>query len=970
MTKVSADTVAAPASALSFIESQFPVSKVSKESYKERKANYSQTLTGLGKWWGRKPLILVRAAILGVLMPASSNPAKDREVFLRLLTMDEEGLWRRKSKSIPLKICAERLTRSEHDTWFDGTRLRKGARSKSQELQRLVFSRFSYDEKLEYCDRPEHLDGPSEESWKVINAHLKTSAKNLPELVKELGERQFGRTPRVGDSFCGGGSIPFEAARIGCEAYGSDLNPVGALLTWAALNIVGGGPEVAAQVRKAQQEVYEAVDRQITEWGIEHNELGWRADAYLYCVEVRCPECGWMVPMAPSWAIGEKTHTIARLKPNRERKEFDIEISSDVSEQELEEAKSSGTAKDSELHCPNCPQNPTPIAALRGDRQGPDGRISGLRLWEDSDVVPRPSDVFQERLYCIRWVETYTDSNGDIATRRYYRAPDESDRSREQKVFDLLTERFDQWQRDGLIPKRGIESGYNTDQPMRERGWTYWHHLFAPRQLLISGTIFNAIQRSKLSVVGKVGCLLGAGRCVDYNARLSRWHPHGANEKSEQVFSNQALNTLSNFGVRTTASLKTAFNLDLSDQILIATSAHVEPIDCRKIVEECDLWVTDPPYADAVNYHELSEFFLAWYEGFLRHLFPDWYSDSRRALAVTGSDQNFRRSMVDCYSTLAQHMPENGIQIVMFTHQDASVWADLALILWAAGLRVTAAWCIATETDTSFREGNYVQGTVLLVLRKQTATETPFLDEVVPRVEDEVRAQLDSMIALDDQDDPNFGDTDYQLAAYAAALRVLTRYKSIEDIDVAYELSRTRTTGERSKVELLIADAVKTACDHLIPRGFDSFVWKTLTPEERFFLEGLELESHKEFRSSAYMELARGFGIRDYRSFLSSGRANQTRLKTATEFGNGMMNDSGFGASLVRHALFGIREVTSKNDTQEARNFLFHEVPNYWGQRKSLIAILRYLATMELHSPNWKEDGHSAALLAGAIEND
>ena len=40
---------------LSFIEVQFPVSKVSKESYKERKANLGQTLTGLGKWWGRKP---------------------------------------------------------------------------------------------------------------------------------------------------------------------------------------------------------------------------------------------------------------------------------------------------------------------------------------------------------------------------------------------------------------------------------------------------------------------------------------------------------------------------------------------------------------------------------------------------------------------------------------------------------------------------------------------------------------------------------------------------------------------------------------------------------------------------------------------------------------------------------------------------------------------------------------------------
>jgi adenine-specific DNA methylase len=39
-----------------FIEKQFPVSKVSKESYKERKANNGQALTGLGKWWGRKRL--------------------------------------------------------------------------------------------------------------------------------------------------------------------------------------------------------------------------------------------------------------------------------------------------------------------------------------------------------------------------------------------------------------------------------------------------------------------------------------------------------------------------------------------------------------------------------------------------------------------------------------------------------------------------------------------------------------------------------------------------------------------------------------------------------------------------------------------------------------------------------------------------------------------------------------------------
>lgn len=77
---------------LTFIETQFPVSKLSKESYKERMGNSSQTLTGLGKWWGRKPLILVRAAILGLLLPASADPRRDRAIFLKLLTMDPEGL--------------------------------------------------------------------------------------------------------------------------------------------------------------------------------------------------------------------------------------------------------------------------------------------------------------------------------------------------------------------------------------------------------------------------------------------------------------------------------------------------------------------------------------------------------------------------------------------------------------------------------------------------------------------------------------------------------------------------------------------------------------------------------------------------------------------------------------------------------------------------------------------------------------
>ncbi|MCK7574591.1 MAG: hypothetical protein MZV65_00820 [Chromatiales bacterium] len=270
----------------------------------------------------------------------------------------------------------------------------KGITKEENQVQYRVFSRMSYDEKLTYCDRPEQdFEGPSEKAWQEINAHLDWY-KNLPDLVRQLGERRFGHTPRVGDAPRGGGSVPFEAARIGCEAYGSDLNPVAALLTWGALNIVGGGEEVAERVRAAQRHG-DAVDRQITAWGIEHNEEGDRADAYLYCTETRCPECGWSVPLAPSWVIGEKTLTLARLVPDEAAQRFAIEI---------HQGNHRGAARTGS-RCRHRPRftagwfhrgESMPMTAIHGDRRT-DHRIRFAWLWENEDLVPRPDDVFQER---------------------------------------------------------------------------------------------------------------------------------------------------------------------------------------------------------------------------------------------------------------------------------------------------------------------------------------------------------------------------------------------------------------------------------------------------------------------------------------------------------------------------------------------------------------------------------------------
>ncbi|MGI6545621.1 MAG: DUF1156 domain-containing protein [Fastidiosipilaceae bacterium] len=485
---------------MSFIEKQFPVSKVSKESYKERKANIGQTLTGLGKWWGRKPLILVRAAILGCLMPASDNPKADMDIFLKILSMDNDGLIDRKQKSISAKELYEIAQRSKYfrqflNEWFeiDGARVKIRSGIDKKDIEIRLFKTLSYDDKLKYCVRPEQLPNLRKDSWNSINHHLGTSAQSLNELVEQLSIKRYGRLITVGDCFCGGGSTPFEAARIGALSYASDLNPIAGLLTWANINILGACSDEIDQIKQFQQKIYDEVDCEITVLAVEHNEFGDRAHSYLYCVEANCPECGIKVPLAPSWIIGRGTKTVAKLHKNEGG--YDIEIKMGASSKEINDA-TQGTVTSKGLVCPNCDKT-TPITILRGDKVDSDGNvIYGLRQWEKAEFDFREDDIYRERLYAIK----YETSQG----KRYYRAPSERDLINEVKVKEIVEANIEEWQEQGLVPSMAIESGMETERLFKERGWTYWNHLFNARQLLIGKTLLEKIAYES-SNINKIG---------------------------------------------------------------------------------------------------------------------------------------------------------------------------------------------------------------------------------------------------------------------------------------------------------------------------------------------------------------------------------------------------------------------------------------------------------------------------------
>jgi putative DNA methylase len=988
---------------LSFIEVQFPVSKVSKESYKERKANLGQTLTGLGKWWGRKPLILVRSTILGLLMPASNNAVKDREIFLKILTMDNDGLWLRRCKPLNDTIVLENLTLKEVRDFFEvpsdlfsveendqNVLVKKALKTDQKKLRwksgisriekakatRLAFDRLSYDEKLNYCLRPEEVHLTEKEQWQRINEHLGTNAFSIKELVKELGVRRFGRNPIVGDSFAGGGSIPFEAARMGCDAFASDLNPIAGLLTWADLNIAGATNETVEQLRTFQQRVYEAVDKQVQEWGIETNEQGHRGNSYLYCVETDCPECSYKLPLSPSWVIGKGTMTIAVLKENV-KNGFDIEIKTGVSPEELIRADEMATIRDGKTWCPHCKKG-VPITVLRKDRRDEKAEtISGLRQWEKTDFMPREDDIFRERLYCVRYEyeESYKASNGEWKTRtvRYYQSPTHEDLAREHRVVQLLAERFEEWQDKGFIPSTRIELGLETTRLTKERGWCYWHHLFNPRQLLLVGLFVKEIMQIHQDRSELVMGILGLHKNVDYCNRISHWNSSIGNEKPEQAFYNQSLNSFFTYGCRPLSTLSNSWFFAINNEE-IASDARITLCDARTINNDCDLWVTDPPYADAVNYHELSEFFLAWDKVLLKQAFPEWYADSKRILAVKGTGQDFNQSMIDIYRNLRNQMPDNGMQVVMFTHQSPTVWADLTMILWSAGLHVTAAWNLATETESGgLKDGNYVKGTVLLIVRKRSTSATAFTDEVTFEIQEEVRFQIDSMRTLEDKDDPNFSDADYLLAAYAATLKVLTGYEKIGDINVEYELNKPRDGRTIGPVEAIINNAIRVAYDYLIPHVFDSYIWKNLSPEERFFIKGMELEKSNVYQLGAYQEMARGFGVKEFKEMLASTKANQVRFKTPTEFGSrGLSNAEGFGDTLLRQVLMAIAQSEKEQNGQAGRAWLKNEIEDYWDSRTTIVELLKYLSSTEHidHMRHWESPATYAKYLVELVSND
>lgn len=919
----------------SLIEHVFPVQHLSAESFKEQMAVHGKTLTALGSFWkGRKPLILNRACILGALLPSTGDAKADLEIFELLMGMDSDSM-------------------------------RKRLNLKDDDILPLA----PYRELVSAAKRPEELTNNLDmHIWKKVNAHLGTNASNFKELTEQLGVMRFGRTPLVADTFSGSGQIPFSAAQLGCDVYASDLNPIACMLTWGAMNIVGAQNQIRTQFDYEQQELISGLNSFIDDLGVETDGNGWRGKVYLYCLEITCPSSGWIVPLLPTLIVSKGKRVVAQLAPDHVSKRYNIEIISDASERQMADAQVGTYIKDSVVHFVDGIEHKNRLASIRGDYTDViDGRKvtkNKLRQWDKSDTTFKSSDIFRERLYAIQWVRDDGSSRPDTE----FRSITKDDLTREEKVKKYVQAHLAEWQKKGFITDVQIEAGDKTDEPIRTRGWTYWHHLFNPRQLLVFSYISSKLTSAHAPAFASA---------LNVNSRLSRWNYQGGGGGIVAgTFDSQALNPLLNNTARGSFYLRDYLAVNYKRKPILSNYVEVVQQPANKLNKICDIFITDPPYGDAVKYEEIYEFFIAWLKKNPPKEFAHWVWDSRRVLAIKGEDHDFKLAMVSAYKKMAEYMPDNGLQIVMFTHQSGSIWADMANIVWASDLKVSAAWYIVTETDSALREGQHVKGTILLVLRKRIDKLISFRDELAYELKDEVESQVELLTGLNSKakdlyrDENLFEDADIQMAGYAAALRVLTKYSIVDGVDMANESMRPRIKGQNTLVDDLIEFAVNIANQYLVPQGVSKGVWDDLTGIERFYFKMLDMESKGINTLANYQNFSKAFKVLDFSSLIGESKANKTQLKTSEILGKRYMGSADeFGVTNVRNILYGIfllmeNKLTSDDVLQQLKQL----VPDFYRKRDLLIAIADYINKKT--SGIREIESQSARILRDLIRNE
>lgn len=880
------------------IEDYLPIEDISGEASGEKSLRKGNIST-LHLWWARRPLTACRAAVFGTLVPVS-----------RFRTIN-------------------------------------GSESKRASLARTNGARFI----KALCTFPGLQTVLSEGEQHILGAHAERLSEETGEVVT-VEDIKAGKAPRprVLDIFAGGGAIPLEALRLGCEAYALDLNPVAHIIETATLVYPQkyGKPESAAKGCDPSGK-WAGLAKEVSHWGswvlkrvsseiadlypplpnpnlkgTKESRSGhlWTQGtssenpngkllpiAYLWTRTVTCknPSCAATVPLARQHWLCKKDQRLVALKAVISKRQITFAIVESSTVKGLgfdpDEGSQGGNAT-----CRCC------------------GTVADIDYVRDEANAARMGDQLLAAICTSVGArgKTYVAADAALA----FVPTTDSVRARLKALCEST----------GLqIPSEPIEANPRS-MDTQHFGFRRWADLFPPRPLLaLMTTAATIIAADKeMSALGydrdrAMAVTTFLATALDREAEdlssLCRWNATA--EKMQGTFGRQALPMvwdyceINPFG-GSVGDWNSLIDLEVNGieacDAFRGNPAHVSRGSATALnwpAEYFDAVITDPPYYDNVSYSNLSDFFYVWLKLSVGHLYPEHFAASatpkkNEIIAAAyrhGGDKKksrdaYERMMAEAFREANRVLKPGAPLVVVYAHKTTLGWATLVDALRVAGFMVTEAWPLDTEMKSRLvaMETASLASSIFLVGRKRSAQTTGRYEiDVRPELENIVRERVSSLW------DIGVSGADLVIACLGAGLRAFTRYARVEYAN-GEEVPAERFLTE---VETVVLESILGRLSEAVEGSAGSHSLTGLDAPSRFYTlwrytyRSTDLEAGEAiiFANGTHVELDGLHGLSQGSRPLVEKRKGKYRLLDYSERGDeatlGLPSENGEGAPLV-----------------------------------------------------------------------
>ncbi|WP_457641816.1 DUF1156 domain-containing protein [Persephonella sp.] len=659
-----------------------------------------------------------------------------------------------------------------------------------------------------------------------------------------------GKPPKVLDPFGGGGAIPLEALRLGCEVYSNDYNPVAVLIQKCTLEFPQKYGKEKIKIKQKNGMFEEEVSKlvyDVEKWGnyvleeakkeigkfYPNDENGSIPVGYIWARTIPCqnPTCGAEIPLMRQFWLAKKSNKKVSLYPYVEGKEVKFKIVGDGYEPMPQDFDSSkGTVSRAIATCPVCGGVVEADTTRKLFQEGKSGeRLIAVVLYKEGETGKRYR----------------------VATEKDYQIFKEAEKYLEEKRRKL----FEEWGIDP-VPDEPLPPKETLGFRVQRYGILKWGQLFNSRQKLALITFTEKVKNAykemlkegyeeeyAKAVVSYLG--LAIDRIADKNSVLCRlisqteaigftygrqalpmlWdfiemnvfqHSSGWYETVREILNNLKVLTQTTFfnDITPTITQSSATNLPYPEGFF-------------------DAVFTDPPYYDNVPYSYLSDFFYIWLKRSIGDLYPELFSTpltpkSQELVAYSNIEggfeagkQFFENMLKKAFQEIHRVLRLNGIAVIVYAHKSTEGWETVINALLDSGLVITASYPLNTEMQSRLlaSETAALSSSIYIVARKIKKERDGIYNDVKEELKNYLNKKLDLLWK------EGISGADFFISAIGSAIEVFGKYRIIRD----YE-------GNEIRADKLLEDIREIVINYAIKQILHNGISGQISPLTKFYL--------------------------------------------------------------------------------------------------------------------------------------